>query len=319
MAKSTRIIRLFFSSLCLLATITILVATGVRRRIEERPFGRVANDRRKWVGGGDGHVGGDSSGDSSSSDGHVVIHVEDDYAEPQETHHQTLSSSINATQLLPLPFVNVSGGLEEAIMSRTLRKCWGTTHPPKVYSTLLQETGCDVFTVPFNPTQDTACIAYLSNMDNWADLVPIKQRFDERTIKFKVKYKNPLLKAMLKVPQRLFPYEPAHEIGSFVSDRLMGINRVPPTVYIALPIDVIRNASKKGEKMVLVDEFAKESKVNNYSAWLRKDFFFVFGEKVENSVRHGAVIYDECESSVRHVFSCSIQSQKSNMVSMVFP
>jgi hypothetical protein len=160
----------------------------------------------------------------------------------------------------------------DGVIARTLdRKHWGAGIPSK-YVSLAEDTGCDIFHVPFNVSLDDRCLAYLANMSNWAEIVPVRQRFEQRTIKFKILFKDDRLRAMMKVPQVLFPLEPYSEIAAFAIDRLLDINRVPPITLVDVPVDTLVAAALAGANMTMVPEFLQASNVHNYTEWVDKDF-----------------------------------------------
>eukprot|EP00754_Rhynchopus_humris_P045502 Rhum_TRINITY_DN4965_c0_g1::Rhum_TRINITY_DN4965_c0_g1_i1::g.16189::m.16189/K20825/FAM20B; glycosaminoglycan xylosylkinase len=148
--------------------------------------------------------------------------------------------------------------------------------PPQAQLAVVAATGCNVFAVPFQPEQDAACLAYMSDVDNWAEVHPLKQKFDSRTIKFKVSFKHAPLAAMVKVPQRSFPGEPQSEVGAFHADRVVGVNRVPPTAWAHVPVHTFMAAAKaEGGHMKLVAQFARDSGLADTASfyeWCDKDF-----------------------------------------------
>eukprot|EP01062_Namystynia_karyoxenos_P051255 TRINITY_DN4016_c1_g1_i1.p1 TRINITY_DN4016_c1_g1~~TRINITY_DN4016_c1_g1_i1.p1 ORF type:complete len:671 (+),score=191.64 TRINITY_DN4016_c1_g1_i1:113-2125(+) len=152
--------------------------------------------------------------------------------------------------------------------------CWGPPLP-KGWGDLKAKTGCDVFTVPFNPSDDARCLEYISDPRNWAKITPGVQKFDERTVKFKITFRDERLRGIVKVRQRLFPNEAVSEVGSFHADRAMGINRVPVTGWVDAPLDDLLVALRRdGPRLTMIDQFARDSKVhnNNYTEWVDKDF-----------------------------------------------
>eukprot|EP01060_Flectonema_neradi_P039697 TRINITY_DN8837_c0_g1_i1.p1 TRINITY_DN8837_c0_g1~~TRINITY_DN8837_c0_g1_i1.p1 ORF type:complete len:539 (+),score=110.74 TRINITY_DN8837_c0_g1_i1:114-1730(+) len=151
--------------------------------------------------------------------------------------------------------------------------CEGPDEVDDDYKDLKKLTGCDMFTVPFDPASDTKCIETIGNQASWTDLKPMKQEYDERTIKFKAHFPDKRLRAIVKVPQKLFPHEAVSEVGSYHADRVMNLNRVPPTVWTYIPVErVLEMVNKYGDEMKLIDIFAKDSKVDNYKEWIKKDF-----------------------------------------------
>eukprot|EP01062_Namystynia_karyoxenos_P053257 TRINITY_DN4305_c1_g1_i1.p1 TRINITY_DN4305_c1_g1~~TRINITY_DN4305_c1_g1_i1.p1 ORF type:complete len:816 (+),score=264.68 TRINITY_DN4305_c1_g1_i1:109-2448(+) len=163
--------------------------------------------------------------------------------------------------------------LEKRLEKVTPRRRWGPDPAPH-FAAAAEATGCDMLTVPFRAESDERCLAYMANQSNWADLRPMTQKFDERTVKFKVRFRHKPLRAIIKVPQRLFPYEPTSEVGSFHADRVMQINRVPPTAWAQVPVETLKKAVHEHAKEVgLVDRFAREAHVKDFEAWVDEEFF----------------------------------------------
>ena len=143
---------------------------------------------------------------------------------------------------------------------------------PVAQSALLEATGCNVQYVPFRPGDDARCIDYLTNTSNWAELVPLPMRFDARTIKFQVRFLQKDLHCVLKVPQRLFPNEAFAEVAAYHADRVLAVNRIPPTGWVCIPEKLILEARDRyGATLETEQEFLKDSKVTNYNDWLKKD------------------------------------------------
>lgn len=137
---------------------------------------------------------------------------------------------------------------------------------------LLRATGCDVMAVPFAPGHDGRCIQYLTNVSNWEELRPLAMRFDARTIKFQIKFREAALKSILKVPQRLFPNEAFSEVAAYHADRVLEVNRIPPTGWACIPIDMIKKATATyGSGVETEAEFLQDSGVKNYAEWIEKD------------------------------------------------
>jgi len=176
---------------------------------------------------------------------------------------------------------------------------------------------CDDVTVPFHQEQDRACSSFLQLVlvtmssssqsqyradctcwldgalcagRGWSSLTataePMQQRFEQRTIKFKITLTSDanqtLLAWIVKVPQVLFPIEPTAELAAFHVDRKLSINRIPPTALVLLPISWIAHIAKHRthKKMPMVQEFLEASNVKSYDEWITKDFErFVLDEK----------------------------------------
>lgn len=67
---------------------------------------------------------------------------------------------------------------------------------------VVQQTGCDPLTVPFNPALDERCVQYMTNSANWESLAVLAPAYDERTVKFKLKFKHHPLQGIMKLPQQ---------------------------------------------------------------------------------------------------------------------
>lgn len=63
---------------------------------------------------------------------------------------------------------------------------WGAPNPDA--DALHEASGCDIFTVPFNPAADSECLASLRDVTKWATLEALPQKYDERTIKFRITF-----------------------------------------------------------------------------------------------------------------------------------
>eukprot|EP01012_Entosiphon_sulcatum_P059784 TRINITY_DN8436_c0_g1_i1.p1 TRINITY_DN8436_c0_g1~~TRINITY_DN8436_c0_g1_i1.p1 ORF type:complete len:843 (-),score=51.11 TRINITY_DN8436_c0_g1_i1:20-2548(-) len=105
---------------------------------------------------------------------------------------------------------------------------------------------CDPRSTDFTEETDHMCSEYLKNLVNMRAIRPMVSIFAyARTIKFKVKYNEPHIKALLKVPQNKFPFEPYSEYISYLVDRALGMNRVPPTAWVTLPVSMLESAASQ--------------------------------------------------------------------------
>ena len=172
--------------------------------------------------------------------------------------------------------------MEDMIKKTIPKKYWTAinedTAGEEKAAVLKQRTGCDIMQVPFDPTNDKRCIDYLTDTSNWQELKPLPQKFDERTIKFTVNFKSidgaSPLASVLKVPQKLFQNEAFSETASYHADRVLQINRIPPTGWVCIPTTMIHAAvDKYGPTLETVDEFLKESRAKNYGDWVDIDLF----------------------------------------------
>eukprot|EP01064_Diplonema_japonicum_P033721 TRINITY_DN672_c1_g8_i1.p1 TRINITY_DN672_c1_g8~~TRINITY_DN672_c1_g8_i1.p1 ORF type:complete len:528 (+),score=98.49 TRINITY_DN672_c1_g8_i1:53-1636(+) len=152
--------------------------------------------------------------------------------------------------------------------------CYGAADIEEGWDDLFEKTGCDIFKVPFDPQSDEKCLELISDPENWKEVKPMKQEYDERTVKFKATFKvDPRLKVIIKVPQKLFPYEAMSEVGSYAADRVMNLNRVPPTAWVMVPVQTLEASAKEyGDSIKLIPRFAEDSKVTTFYEWVMKDF-----------------------------------------------
>lgn len=144
------------------------------------------------------------------------------------------------------------------------------------------EAPCDPFTVPFDPLRDKSCTRFLEeaavNPSVWKGLKPLKQKFEQRTIKYKLTLAAPgpltTIKALIKVPQVLFPLEPFSETTCYALDRALGIGRIPPTVLVAMPIQPLIDAASSVEEEYndMVPEFLDDKHPANFTLWVMTDF-----------------------------------------------
>ena len=227
---------------------------------------------------------GDNSEAGSAEDSDGSSETE---APPKRHHHRRTpepdsSSSESSETDSPPSFDSLESHLQTTVIGdcnchelpkNKICLCPGPSEVEEDYKSLKKKTGCDIFSVPFNPSDDEVCIKTISDQSQWTDLKPMQQEYDERTIKFKAYFPDKRLKAIVKVPQKLFPHEAMSEVGSYHADRVMHLNRVPPTVWTYIPVSrVLYMIDKYGEEMKLIDIFAKDSKVSSYREWIEKDF-----------------------------------------------
>lgn len=105
-------------------------------------------------------------------------------------------------------------------------------------------TACDPEDYGFTTEKDQACETYLSDTRNWQSIKSMSSVLNTgRTIKFKVYLRHLGAKAVLKVSQKKFVLEPASEVMAYHMDRELGLFRVPPTVWMPVPVDYIRAAA----------------------------------------------------------------------------
>mmetsp|Transcript_43153 Transcript_43153/g.77582 ORF Transcript_43153/g.77582 Transcript_43153/m.77582 type:complete len:509 (-) Transcript_43153:749-2275(-) len=178
-----------------------------------------------------------------------------------------------------LPQADVFPSLRRRLASEVAPEHWGGAAPADVLA-VVARTGCDIFTVPINRTAAPACLQYMSNIRNWAEVKPMVALFDERTIKFKITFKDAPLKAILKVPQRMFNTEPFSERGTYLADDILQYYRVPPTALLQVPVSMLQAAvDQYGGSMKMTSENAKASGVKDYIHWVQKDVFQFVAEK----------------------------------------
>jgi hypothetical protein len=177
---------------------------------------------------------------------------------------------------------------------------------------------CDAWNVPFSPQADAACAAYLADTRNWDFIAPVEPKFEQRTVKFRIFYRNPRtsshaspisdaaasvpierlfddahrgeaerrrqhyatrsisqsleIVALVKVPQSMFATEPFSERIGFGLDRFFGINRVPPTVLVPMPLELLHAViDRLASTFTLVSDFNYAEKT--FPEWVEKEFF----------------------------------------------
>eukprot|EP00667_Euglena_gracilis_P009074 EG_transcript_9200 len=183
------------------------------------------------------------------------------------------SSRYHAVHGLTSPTVQVDlfRSLRENIVQEVSKEFWG----PDVSLSVLEvvwQTGCDVFGIPTNFSLGARCVQYMGNFTNWKEVVPMMALFDERTIKFRIHFKNKPLQAILKVPQRMFNSEPFSEYATYLADDILEYHRVPPTTLVQVPISwLLAAVNASGKRLHMTPENAKASGVKDYHSWLQKD------------------------------------------------
>eukprot|EP00754_Rhynchopus_humris_P008610 Rhum_TRINITY_DN13782_c0_g1::Rhum_TRINITY_DN13782_c0_g1_i1::g.64339::m.64339 len=111
-------------------------------------------------------------------------------------------------------------------------------HPPAP-----QKPPCDPGNYDFSRATDVACLAFMRDLENWESIVPLPSVLEvARTIKFKVTFKNGQ-NAMMKLSQSKFRFEPYSEFFSYLVDRELGFNKVPPVAWVVLPKSWIQSVS----------------------------------------------------------------------------
>jgi hypothetical protein len=101
---------------------------------------------------------------------------------------------------------------------------------------------CDPRDNRFTKDLDEKCRSYMADPANWQSIKPMSSILSTgRTIKFKVFLGNGAA-AVMKVSQNKFILEPSSEMMAYETDRLLGFNRVPPTVWVSFPIKYLKAA-----------------------------------------------------------------------------
>eukprot|EP01012_Entosiphon_sulcatum_P051934 TRINITY_DN71324_c0_g1_i1.p1 TRINITY_DN71324_c0_g1~~TRINITY_DN71324_c0_g1_i1.p1 ORF type:complete len:515 (-),score=94.16 TRINITY_DN71324_c0_g1_i1:75-1619(-) len=117
---------------------------------------------------------------------------------------------------------------------------------------------CDPTSTNYTSETDRLCTQYLSNRHNLLRIKPMSSILSfARTLKLKATLahspssssssassssSSSLLKAVMKVSQRKFLFEPYSELLGYWVDRILGMNRVPPTGWVEMPVDWLRAA-----------------------------------------------------------------------------
>ncbi|KAJ9468573.1 Protein of unknown function (DUF1193) [Diplonema papillatum] len=126
---------------------------------------------------------------------------------------------------------------------------------------------CDPTDVTFG--NEEACLAFLGDVRNWVAVKPLASILAKsRTIKYQVELLGGV-RAMLKVSQYKFLYEPYSELFAFHVDRALNFSRVPPVAWVAIPTVWLQSASARMPAM--------------YCQWVQK---FVFDQvSVRKTIR----------------------------------
>lgn len=92
--------------------------------------------------------------------------------------------------------------------------------------------------------REQRCLEYLANYSNVESVRPMISNLRVgRTAKLRLRYRNPCVEAIAKLPQSLFPLEPYAEYVAFEIDRVLGFGYVPATTFTFLPIADIEAAA----------------------------------------------------------------------------
>eukprot|EP01062_Namystynia_karyoxenos_P074192 TRINITY_DN71033_c0_g1_i1.p1 TRINITY_DN71033_c0_g1~~TRINITY_DN71033_c0_g1_i1.p1 ORF type:complete len:531 (+),score=165.35 TRINITY_DN71033_c0_g1_i1:70-1662(+) len=105
---------------------------------------------------------------------------------------------------------------------------------------------CNASDFAYTPRKDAACRTFLADFRNWRRLRPMSSVLSEaRTIKFIATLGEgaDAVRAVIKIPQFKFMVEPYSELIAYETDRLLGVERVPPTVWVAIPLSWFRAAA----------------------------------------------------------------------------
>eukprot|EP01060_Flectonema_neradi_P003864 TRINITY_DN1251_c4_g1_i1.p1 TRINITY_DN1251_c4_g1~~TRINITY_DN1251_c4_g1_i1.p1 ORF type:complete len:456 (+),score=80.62 TRINITY_DN1251_c4_g1_i1:126-1493(+) len=150
-----------------------------------------------------------------------------------------------------------------------------------------QSASCSTTEIFISEKEDLACQDFLSNFANWGSIQTLPSVLSiARTIKFRITFTNGM-KAILKVPQKKFLFEPYSEFISYQGDRLLNFNKVPVTVLLPIPVSWLR-----GVASMLEDGF--------YTYWI-ETFVFNFSS-VKKNIATGRCPFPESETVM-----CSVQ------------
>jgi hypothetical protein len=110
----------------------------------------------------------------------------------------------------------------------------------------LFQTPCSGSLPPFNPEKDHECLKLLRSTASYVSFRQRAKQEDESYLKFDVRIQPqpkpkgparvPLVRAIVKPSMLMFPMEPQGEVAAFVLDRMLGLNRVPPTAWVCVPL-----------------------------------------------------------------------------------
>lgn len=84
---------------------------------------------------------------------------------------------------------------------------------------------------------EARCLSYLADWSNVRRVTLLgRSPWVGRTIKFLLHYHEEGIYGVLKLPQRHFPQEARNEVAAFAVDRLLGLDRIPPTSWVYVPL-----------------------------------------------------------------------------------
>jgi hypothetical protein len=178
------------------------------------------------------------------------------------------------------------------------RQGYDTLLGPSV-PTLSVEAACDPFHVPFVNIRE--CEAVLAAQERWLSVEPLAPKFEQRTIKFRVRMPNGVraqdsslpaeVEAILKVPQMMFPTEPFSEAAAYTVERVLGVNRIPPTVLLPVDLEKLSEVVRRlGAGVPMVNEF--NDRQMTWDQWVLADVRkWLLGSKNENFMMNSTHVW----------------------------
>ncbi|CAJ1008013.1 hypothetical protein Q4I28_003326 [Leishmania naiffi] len=101
---------------------------------------------------------------------------------------------------------------------------------------------CDPRNASFSVERDRLCQEYLRNPNNMRSIKAMSSKLLQgRTIKMQITYAHNI-HTIVKLSQRKFLYEAVSEYWAYSFDRALKFNRVPTSVFVAIPLDYLRVA-----------------------------------------------------------------------------
>lgn len=124
---------------------------------------------------------------------------------------------------------------------------WPTNHISTLVTQLTsRNSSCPCPSGPYAATEDAemVCMEYLADYKNVRSMTAMSNNVKYgRTAKFKLKYNNDCVEAIVKPPQLSFPLEPFAEYIAFEVDRTLGLRLIPPTTWLFVPMSAIEAAA----------------------------------------------------------------------------
>ena len=163
---------------------------------------------------------------------------------------------------------------------------------------------CDNRNADFTPQRDALCQTYMSNVNNMHSIKALGSLlYSGRTIKFKVFYRHNGLQGVVKVSQQKFFFEAASEYLAYSVDRSLNFSYVPPTAFVAMPLDYMRAAAAAVGPFFSqwFEGFVPEYKYTqgNFVACAQGDAYAAFLDRTRSSASSGLPSFRDASKPIK--------------------